>query len=267
MKKTTFSLLAILFLISFSFGQTYTSGLIDVQNNLGTPNTVNSVQLDIDITNDIVTATIIGPDDSWLGFGFDTISMTEDKDIILFDGTSLVDRTFQGIGVTPELDENLGGNNSNWTLITNTTSAGLRTIVATRPRVAVDGIDYTFPSDQSDIDVVTAHGDNEFALNYHGFGNKGSDRLVFTTLSNDTFQISDFSLSPNPARDNISIVLPSTIKNSRIEIYDVLGKRIYTTSIENTHTKSIDVSNWKSGVYLIRVSNDKSTHTKRFVKQ
>lgn len=265
MKKTTFCLLALFCLISFSYAQTYTSGLIDVENTSG--GLVNNVQIDIDVTNNLVTATVIGPDDSWLAFGFDTVSMTEDRDIILFDGTSLVDRTFQGIGVTPEEDQNLGGDNSNWTLVTNTTNAGMRTIVATRTRVAVDGIDYTFPSDQSNINIVSAHGDNEFTLEYHGFGNRGFETLIFTTLSNDSFQINDFSVSPNPAKDNLNIVLPSTIQNSAISVYDVLGKRIYSTVIENTHTKSIDVSSWKSGVYLIRVSNDKSTHTKRFVKQ
>ena len=73
----------------------------------------------------------------------------------------------------------------------------MRTIVATRTRVAVDGIDYTFPSDQSNINIVSAHGDNEFTLEYHGFGNRGFETLIFTTLSNDSFQINDFSVSPN----------------------------------------------------------------------
>ncbi len=266
MKKITLSFLASILFLSFSYSQIYTSGLVNVENPSFPGVTVNSVQIDINVTSNLVTATVIGPDNSWLAFGFDTSNMTEDRDVFIFDGTNLTDRTFQGLGVVPEEDTNLG-EDDNWTMTSNTTSGGMRTIVATRTRIATDGIDFTFPSDQSSFDIVTAHGDDEFTLNYHGFPNKGTEELVFTTLSTDSFQINDFSVSPNPARSNLNVVLPSTIQNSVVNIYDVLGKRIFSDVMMNSHTKSIDVSAWKSGVYLIKVSNDKSTKTKRFVKQ
>ncbi len=79
-------------------------------------------------------------------------------------------------------------------------------------------------------------------------------------------QNNEFTISPNPARTKLNITLPSLNDDMRLEVYDVLGKRVYKGTITNLES-SIDVSNWKSGVYLVRVSNDKITQTKRFIKQ
>jgi hypothetical protein len=261
MKKITLSIIMTCVLSLVSYSQVYTSGLVNVENATFPGVTINSVQIDIDVTNNLVTATVIGPDNSWLGFGFDSVSMSEDKDIIMFDGTVLTDRTFQGLGVTPSIDTE-----ENWTLISNTTDLGLRTIVATRARIAVDATDYTFPSDQSPFDIVSAHGNDEFTLNYHEFENRGSERLSFVTLSANSFEINNFSIAPNPARNSLSVVLPSTIQKSTVSIYDVLGKKVFSAQWYNTHTTSIAVSAWQDGVYLVRVSNAASTLTRRFVK-
>jgi hypothetical protein len=260
MKKITFILFCLLTTLTFS--QVLTSGLVDVEHPSFPGVTINSVQIDIDVPNNLVTATIIGPDDSWLGFGFDTFSMTQDKDIILFDGTNLTDRIFDGLGNVPLLDSS-----QDWTIMNNTTSGGLRTLVGTRARDTGDSEDFVFPTNLTSLDIVTAHGANEFALNYHQFANRALERLNFTTLSVESNSIERFSLSPNPTVNNLNIVLPSTIKNTVITIYDILGKNIYNSKMVNTHTKSINVSSWQSGVYLVRLSNDTSVLTMRFVKQ
>lgn len=90
---------------------------------------------------------------------------------------------------------------------------------------------------------------------------------ALTTLSVDEFNNADtFSISPNPASSKMNVYLPNTVENASITIFDVLGKRVYNRDL-TALTSSIDVSNWNSGVYLVRVSSDNGTHTKRFVKQ
>ncbi|WP_353778348.1 T9SS type A sorting domain-containing protein [Winogradskyella sp. 3972H.M.0a.05] len=88
------------------------------------------------------------------------------------------------------------------------------------------------------------------------------------TLSDEDFFVQDegFTISPNPGKNDLNISLPQSLESAMINVYDVLGKRVYTGQI-NSLKPSIDVSNWNSGVYLVRVSNDNVTHTKRFVKQ
>ncbi|WP_299367524.1 T9SS type A sorting domain-containing protein [Winogradskyella sp.] len=88
-----------------------------------------------------------------------------------------------------------------------------------------------------------------------------------SSLSTPRFdnQDTEFRISPNPSKDKLNIVLPSD-DEMRLEVFDVLGKRVYSGLISQL-SRPIDISNWRSGVYLVRVSNDKTTQSKRFIKQ
>ena len=88
-----------------------------------------------------------------------------------------------------------------------------------------------------------------------------------TTLSIDvSINNNEFSISPNPATSRLNVNLPQNSNNAMLSVFDVLGKRVFKEQIDAL-TASIDVSKWNSGVYLVRISTDNSTQTKRFVKQ
>ncbi len=88
------------------------------------------------------------------------------------------------------------------------------------------------------------------------------------SLSTQNFKLqnTEFIISPNPAKNKLTIKLPVLDTDSKLEVFDVLGKRIYKGLI-NQLESSVDISNWRSGIYLVRVSNNKTTQTKRFIKQ
>ena len=76
-----------------------------------------------------------------------------------------------------------------------------------------------------------------------------------------------FSISPNPATKNLNIsIVYYANRDYNLEVYDVLGKQIYRGQITKGDT-SIDVRNWRQGVYLVKLSNNQFTQTKRFIKQ
>lgn len=75
-----------------------------------------------------------------------------------------------------------------------------------------------------------------------------------------------FSISPNPGRDNLNLRLSKLNNNTTVEVFDVLGKKIYADRVQ-TMTKKVNVSQWNNGVYLVRLTSDEGTQTKRFVKQ
>ncbi len=79
-------------------------------------------------------------------------------------------------------------------------------------------------------------------------------------------QDEDFVISPNPAKEKLNIKLLSANDNVKLEVFDVLGKLIYKGEITQLES-SVNISSWKSGVYLVRVSNNKTSQTKRFIKQ
>jgi hypothetical protein len=255
MKKTTFQTFGLLCLIStLSFSQTYTSGLQTITGSL-------DAQIDINVTSNIVTLTLVGPDNGWLSLGFDS-SGHDSKDVVMFDGTSLVDRLFTG-GLAEPTSDPVGAHD--WTVSSNTTNAGVRTVVATRARVSSDAGDYDFSASPTTLNVVGAYENNFDISNRHT--TKGTNTLTFALLGVDDYNKIQFSMSPNPATSNLKIVLPSNLQNASIEIFDMLGRKIFDKKMINTHFSIINVAVWNSGVYLVKVSNNSSTLTKRFIKR
>jgi len=80
------------------------------------------------------------------------------------------------------------------------------------------------------------------------------------------YQDEGFKISPNPSKNKLNIKLPASSENMTLEVFDVLGKRIHKSTITKLEA-SVDVSNWKTGVYLVKISNEKESQTKRFIKQ
>ena len=109
--------------------------------------------------------------------------------------------------------------------------------------------------------------DSETNLNYSLVDLSGNSTLIseiimkYNSIQNDVFVI-----SPNPSKDKLNIKLPSANEDLKLEVFDLLGKLIYKGEITRLES-SINVFSWRSGVYLVRVSNNKTTQTKRFIKQ
>jgi len=82
----------------------------------------------------------------------------------------------------------------------------------------------------------------------------------------DSNPLNTFSISPNPGTDRLNLKLSGFHDSTNLEVFDVLGKRIFTNKLSNV-SSSINVSQWNSGVYLVRITTDTGTQTKRFVKQ
>jgi hypothetical protein len=265
MKKITITVLLLFFCLSHALrAQTYSTGLI----TLTTSPEPYSVQ--IDVTNDLVTLTMIGSASRWLGLGFDTDNMISGKDVVIYDGITLTDRVFGfpgqpagdfAQGITPSLDSR-----QDWTVVSNEVEGNTRTLVATRlPDTGSVG-DYTFSAEASSLQLVWAKSNFEnFILQPHGMDNRGAI-VASLTLSADSFQDQKFSISPNPAKNRLNIILPSGMANAKVSVFNVLGKMVYSGDISNLNG-SINISNWNSGVYLVKVSSNDITQTKRFIKQ
>lgn len=90
-------------------------------------------------------------------------------------------------------------------------------------------------------------------------------RTTFALLSNPGF-IKDASvvLHPNPTKGNLKIDTDHTIKS--IELYDVQG-RILQTSIENTTTAKLDITNKTNGIYFVKITTERGTNIEKVVKE
>ncbi|WP_298519501.1 T9SS type A sorting domain-containing protein [uncultured Kordia sp.] len=74
-----------------------------------------------------------------------------------------------------------------------------------------------------------------------------------------------FNISPNPGVNELNIRLTQKT-NAALEVYNLLGRKIYSGKLTTMHN-AIDISSWKSGIYLVKVITDKKSITKRFVKK
>jgi hypothetical protein len=72
-------------------------------------------------------------------------------------------------------------------------------------------------------------------------------------LSTVDLQVSQFTISPNPARTEVLITSESTIEN--IEIIDTLGKIIVTQNGIFQTNFTVDVSVLQKGLYFIKFNN------------
>ncbi|WP_299123776.1 endonuclease [uncultured Winogradskyella sp.] len=72
------------------------------------------------------------------------------------------------------------------------------------------------------------------------------------------------SLYPNPAKDIVNVNISNNIE-TRIEIYDVLGKRIFIRKVNES--MPIDISSLKSGIYLFKFIQENNTSIKKLIIQ
>ncbi len=92
----------------------------------------------------------------------------------------------------------------------------------------------------------------------NGLGNKMSTQ----NNAKETLEIS-FDIYPNPTKGNFNIALNNFQKGFIVEIYSILGNKVY----ENTSLTSqeINISNLQSGVYLVKISKDSETKIKKVI--
>ncbi|PWK17905.1 T9SS type A sorting domain-containing protein [Xanthomarina spongicola] len=260
MKKITLSFIGIFTLItSLTFSQTYSTGVIELLND---GNNLYTAQ--IEVTTSLVTLTLSGPDNKYLGLGFDAMSMTAGKDVVIWlnDGTfKLTDRSFLGVGAEPALDVE-----QDWTIISNTSSGGQRNVVATRLPDTGNSDDFVFSTSASSIDLVWSFEDtSSYTLGWHGILNRGMTRESFT-LSAPSLTKTDFKIYPNPGKTYLNIHLPEFNADAYLEVFDILGKKIYANTLGAINNR-ISVSKWPTGVYIVRVTLGEQSITKRFIKQ
>ncbi|UPT72239.1 MAG: T9SS type A sorting domain-containing protein [Flavobacterium sp. JAD_PAG50586_2] len=88
---------------------------------------------------------------------------------------------------------------------------------------------------------------------------------VFNPLSTSDFDFrSIFSLSPVPAKDNLTITAKQNVVISSVTIYNSLGQLV---QINTNPSETIDVSGLKTGSYFIKIISDKGTASSKFVKE
>ncbi|OUS01927.1 hypothetical protein A9Q86_04560 [Flavobacteriales bacterium 33_180_T64] len=81
-------------------------------------------------------------------------------------------------------------------------------------------------------------------------------------LSVDEFSFNSLSVSPNPTSDILNLEMPNSITEFNTEIYSVTGKLVY----KGSNKAQLDLSNLNSGVYILKVTTDNGTVSKKVIR-
>ncbi|MFC4738699.1 T9SS type A sorting domain-containing protein [Flavobacterium ponti] len=83
------------------------------------------------------------------------------------------------------------------------------------------------------------------------------------TLSTKTFDaIAGLSLYPNPVSGNVLNITSAANLDMNVAIFDVLGKQVINTKVTNN---TVNVSNLNAGVYIVKITEDGKTATRKLV--
>ena len=84
----------------------------------------------------------------------------------------------------------------------------------------------------------------------------------------DIKDIQDFvsSVYPNPVTNNLIITTTESIGQTKVSIYSMTGKLIYTTEVDKNQTK-IDMSKFDKGCYILNISAPKGIKTYKIIKE
>ena len=106
----------------------------------------------------------------------------------------------------------------------------------------------------------------EIVDNNSGDARVGIDDLSWTCYSSLSIAdngIDTSSIYPNPVKSKLYINIASN-ENTIVEIYDILGKKVLKTQINSSD--SINVQTLKSGVYILKLTQNNSSVSKKLIK-
>lgn len=93
------------------------------------------------------------------------------------------------------------------------------------------------------------------------------DLQLALTLELDKLQQSIFKIYPNPVHDILRIDFPENIEAITLIIYDVLGKQV-VKSLINQNNKSINLEYLPKGVYIVKLQGDnQNVNTFKLIKE
>lgn len=116
---------------------------------------------------------------------------------------------------------------------------------------------------------------NDAAYTFQGNRNPFIDHPEYvqmiwgSVLSVDTFtSLKQVAIYPNPSTtQKVTLRVPSTIDIKQVKIYSILGKEVQTLNNPTLVDQKFEINNLKKGVYLLKISNDRQSITKKLIIQ
>jgi len=83
-----------------------------------------------------------------------------------------------------------------------------------------------------------------------------------SVLSSPEFNSQGFSIYPNPTNTGFVTITSSNTDAVNVQVFDMLGKQVKNETLNNN---TLDVSNLRSGVYIIKIEQNNLSSTKKLI--
>lgn len=251
MKKITILMLSLISFLGFS--QSKSTGVITLTSNMTANFTLNN-------TTSKVTLVLTGPSDRWfaIGIGVNSGFGMASGDLVTYT-TTVTDRNYTGL-VAPSSDAS-----QDWTTVSNSVVAGIRTLTLERVLTNTDINDFQLPYATSGINLAWARANSaSTTLAGHGTSNRGFATGSFTILGTENFSLEASSIFPNPSNGNFVVKTNSNL--TKINIYSQTGSFVKTIEVGSTsESVEIDVKGLQTGIYLLELQNESDKAWKKII--
>ena len=83
-------------------------------------------------------------------------------------------------------------------------------------------------------------------------------------LSTEDYRVFSFEMYPNPTKSGFVTIKSNQMGAVQAQVFDLLGKEVINTTVNN---ERMDVSNLNAGVYVVKLTQNKNTTTKKLIIQ
>jgi len=137
-------------------------------------------------------------------------------------------------------------------------------VLVTTPLVAGEVFSITAPSIPAGLIVQYGFSVTGLNANPAQAEDLGNARVIPFFLGLDEFSNAQFSVSPNPATNQITIKAAQNIES--FAIYNVLGQEVLSINPQQSNY-NLDISDLQTGVYVVKATVSGKTATSRIVKR
>ena len=85
----------------------------------------------------------------------------------------------------------------------------------------------------------------------------------YSNLNNEEFNSAEFSIYPNPATNQFSVNFKDGDGSFSIAIYSILGQKVFEK--QNTTNKIVETQNLSKGTYILKITKDSKTLTRKLL--
>ena len=115
--------------------------------------------------------------------------------------------------------------------------------------------DYSFIDDTQDQKI------NYYLLKQTDYNGK----FTYSQIIAITNQNLSVNIYPNPAKDNFLLTINSEFEDAVLEIFNLLGEKVFEDHIFNSLQKEISLKNISSGIYTVKITTGEKQSIKKLV--